>query len=80
MRSTDRDWPRSDGPGAGSIEQGDGGNGLSRREFVAAGLGAFAVAALAPGLVGRRRRPLVRRTIPVMGTVAEIAVDRKSVV
>ena len=79
MSSTDPDWPRRDGPGTGVIEEIEGraredGIGLSRREFVAAGLGAFAVAALAPGLVGSRRNSIVRRKIPVMGTVAEIAV------
>ncbi len=44
----------------------------SRREFVALGVGAFVVAA-APGVIRPRRR-LVRRTVPVMGTVAELAV------
>lgn len=44
----------------------------SRREFVALGLGAFVVATLPAAL--RRRRALVRRTIPVMGTFAEFAV------
>ncbi len=43
----------------------------SRREFLALGAGAFVVAAL-PGTLRRRR--LVRRTVPVMGTVADIAV------
>jgi len=43
-----------------------------RREFLALGLGAFAVAALPASLVGKRR--LVRRTVPVMGTVAEVGV------
>jgi thiamine biosynthesis lipoprotein len=46
--------------------------GPSRREFVAFGLGAFAVAALP--LVERRRGRVVRRTVPVMGTLAEFAV------
>jgi thiamine biosynthesis lipoprotein len=45
---------------------------LRRRELLVLGAGAFAVSALpfAPG----ERRELVRRTLPVMGTVAEIAV------
>jgi len=43
-----------------------------RREFVAFGVGAFAVA-LAPRVV-RRRQQRVHRTVPVMGTFAEIAV------
>ncbi len=48
--------------------------GPSRREFVALGIGAFVVAVLPP-VVGRRRRPrLVRRTVPLMGTIAELAV------
>lgn len=44
----------------------------TRREFVALGIGAFVVAGL-PGVV-RPRSGLVRRTVPVMGTVAELAV------
>jgi thiamine biosynthesis lipoprotein len=43
----------------------------SRREMIALGIGAFVVAA-APFARGRRR--LARRTIPVMGTIGEIAV------
>lgn len=44
----------------------------NRRDFLALGVGALAVATLPRAL--RRRERLVRRTIPVMGTVAEIAV------
>lgn len=44
----------------------------SRRDFLSLGVGIFVVAA-APGLVTRRRH-LVSRTLPVMGTLAEIAV------
>jgi thiamine biosynthesis lipoprotein len=44
---------------------------LRRRELLVLGAGAFAVAVLP--FVGRRRR-LVRRSFPAMGTVAEIAV------
>ena len=43
-----------------------------RRTFLGIGLGAFAVAAL-PGVVRPDRR-LVRRSVPVMGTVADFAV------
>lgn len=43
-----------------------------RREFIALGIGALAVASLPRAM--RRRDRLVRRTIPVMGTVAEVAV------
>lgn len=46
--------------------------GPDRRQFVALGLGAFVVASLP--LAARRRDPLVRRTLPLMGTIAEIAV------
>lgn len=46
--------------------------GPSRREFVAFGLGAFAVAALP--LVERRRGRIVRRAMPVMGTIATFVV------
>jgi thiamine biosynthesis lipoprotein len=48
------------------------GAGPSRREVVLLGVGAFAVAAI-PFLRGGRRR-LVRRSVPVMGTVADLAV------
>ena len=43
-----------------------------RREFLALGAGAFVVAALP--LVGRRSPSLVRRSVPSMGTVAELGV------
>lgn len=46
--------------------------GPSRRQFILLGAGAFAVAALPVAV--RRRDRLVRRTLPVMGTVAELAV------
>ncbi len=44
----------------------------SRREFVALGVGALVVATMPAAL--RRRRQLLRRTVPVMGTLAEIGV------
>ncbi len=47
-------------------------HGTDRRTFVRLGIGAFAVAALPLSL--RRRATLVRRNVPVMGTLAEIAV------
>lgn len=51
----------------------DGGRrGPGRREFLALGAGAFALA-FAPGVLRGRAR-LVRRSVPVMGTVAEMAV------
>jgi thiamine biosynthesis lipoprotein len=43
-----------------------------RRTFLSLGVGALAVAAMPAAM--RRRPPLVRRRIPIMGTVAEIAV------
>lgn len=43
-----------------------------RREFLALGLGAFVVAALP--LAMRHRGRVIRRTVPVMGTFAELAV------
>jgi FAD:protein FMN transferase len=46
--------------------------GPSRREFLALGAGIFAVTAV--GVTAASRRRVVRRTVPVMGTVAEIAV------
>jgi thiamine biosynthesis lipoprotein len=45
---------------------------FNRRRFLVLGVGAFAVSALPFGL--RRKRELVRRTMPLMGTIAEIAV------
>ena len=47
----------------------------SRRQFVALGIGALAV--VSTPLVFRRRRELVRRTVPVMGTIADIAVAHR---
>jgi FAD:protein FMN transferase len=44
----------------------------SRREFLALGVGAFVVAAT-PGVIRPKRR-LVRRAVPVMGTIAELGV------
>ncbi len=43
----------------------------SRREVIALGIGALAVAAVP---FTRRRHKLVRRTVPVMGTLAEVGV------
>ncbi len=43
-----------------------------RREFIAVGIGAFVVAAVP--ISARFRRRTVRRTLPVMGTIAEITV------
>jgi FAD:protein FMN transferase len=45
----------------------------SRREVLTLGIGAFIVAAV-PFAGRQRRRRLVRRSVPVMGTIAEIAV------
>ncbi len=48
--------------------------GTTRRKFIALGVGAFVVGSVVPrGLFGARRR-LVRRTVPVMGTIAEIGI------
>jgi thiamine biosynthesis lipoprotein len=55
----------------------DMGGGPSRREFVALGVGAFVVAALP--LAARRRDRVVRRTLPIMGTIAEVAVVHSDV-
>lgn len=57
-----------------SIDAGHNGGGRKpgRREFIALGAGAFALA-FAPGVLRGRAR-LVRRSVPVMGTVAELAV------
>lgn len=44
----------------------------SRRQFVGLGVGAFVAAVAPPFLRGRRR--LVRRTVPAMGTLVEVAV------
>ncbi len=49
---------------------------MSRREFLAIGTGAFVVAALP--LAGSRRERVIRRTMPVMGTIAEFAVVHRN--
>lgn len=45
----------------------------SRRDFISLGVGAFVVGSL-PLALGGRRRQLVRRTIPIMGTLGEVAI------
>ncbi len=50
--------------------------GPSRREFVALGIGAFVVATM-PAALRKRSDQLVRRTVPVMGTIADIAVQHR---
>ena len=47
-------------------------NEIGRREFVGLGLGAFVVASIP--LARRRPERVVRRTLPVMGTIAQFAV------
>ena len=47
-----------------------------RREFLTLGIGALVVATVPVGLRSRRR--LVRRTIPVMGTLAEVTVPSRN--
>lgn len=49
--------------------------GPGRREFLTLGVGALVVAALPPAL--RRRPAIVRRRIPIMGTIAEVAVPSR---
>lgn len=51
-------------------------SGMERREFIALGVGALAVAAM-PGLLRPEER-LVRHTVPMMGTLAEIAVPARN--
>lgn len=48
----------------------------SRRDFIGLGIGAFVVAAV-PLASRRRHMQLVRRSVPMMGTIAEIAVGHK---
>jgi len=45
----------------------------SRREFISLGVGAFVVGSIPLALRGGRQK-LVRRTLPVMGTLAEVAI------
>src|SRR5690348_12192470 len=53
----------------------DGFDGIGRREFIAFGAGAFVVAGLPIVLRRRLGSPgVVRRSLPVMGTIAEFAV------
>lgn len=71
--STDRRRTADGMIGGGDHASGGGGRPVSRRRFVALGAGIFAVAAV-PAALLRSRRKVYRRTIPVMGTVAEVAV------
>lgn len=50
--------------------------GPGRRAFIALGVGAFTLAAIP---LVRRRRRLVRRAVPIMGTVAELVVVHRDV-
>jgi thiamine biosynthesis lipoprotein len=45
----------------------------SRRDFISLGVGAFVVGSL-PFALGGKRRQLVRRTLPLMGTLGEVAI------
>ena len=45
----------------------------SRRDFISLGVGLFVVGSV-PLAVRGRRRQLVRRTLPLMGTLGEVAV------
>ncbi len=47
----------------------------TRREFLAIGSGVFV--ALSLPLALRRRLPLVRRSVPLMGTIAEVQVAHR---
>lgn len=59
---------------ANDVDRAHGGSdGLSRRTFLALGTGALLVA-VTPAALWRTRRRLHRRTIPAMGTLAEVAV------
>ena len=52
---------------------------LDRRQFITIGVGAFVVAGLPLG-IGRRRQPrTIRRSIPIMGTIASFAVVHEDV-
>ncbi len=64
---------RPDRPDA-EVEQDSPPSALSRRDFVALGTGALLLFSL-PRAIGGRRHGLVRRTVPAMGTFAEIVVS-----
>lgn len=49
---------------------------LDRREFLTLGIGVFVILSLPRAL--RRRIPLVRRTVPLMGTIAEIQIAHQN--
>src|ERR1043165_143424 len=61
-----------EGEGTMIILPGDLGQRIGRREFIGLGLGAFVVAAIP--LTRRRPVGVIRRSVPVMGTVAQFAV------
>jgi len=63
-----------DGVKETSREELGGGHTVSRRQFVALGAGVLLVAAAPAALLRRSPRKVWRRTIPVMGTLAEVAV------
>jgi len=46
----------------------------SRRDFISLGVGAFVVGSLPLAVLGGRKRHLVRRTLPLMGTLGEVAI------
>lgn len=84
-RREDRTSARSRDGTAGDMSRFRGGpdrkellfrGGPDRREFLALGVGALAVAVLPAAL--RPRPKLVRRSIPVMGTVAEVAIPTRN--
>jgi thiamine biosynthesis lipoprotein len=45
----------------------------SRRDFISLGVGAFVVGSI-PLALGGRRKQLIRRTLPIMGTLGEVAI------
>lgn len=55
-----------------TVENGKG-TGPSRRDFISLGVGAFVVGSIPFALRGRHRQ-LVRRTLPIMGTLGEVAI------
>lgn len=72
-RREERHAPPEPDRGAGDESPPRGGP--DRREFLALGVGALAVAALPAAL--RPRPRLIRRRIPVMGTLAEVAIPTR---
>ncbi len=63
-------------PDVGMGPRATGERSLTRRDFVSLGAGAFVVLSV-PGVLRDRGRVLVRRSVPIMGTIGELAIPAR---